>query len=70
MKRCLWVVECCDDVLGWRPAVEAATTRTNGRINLREWRRQYHERGDKFRLVKYVPVKLIIPTRTIKKEET
>jgi len=55
MKRLLWVVEVWDDVLGWRPACETGITRRMGRSRLRVWKRKYHERTDRFRLVKYVP---------------
>ena len=53
--RRLWVVEVWDDVLGWRPAIKAAISREHGRINLRWWRSKYHDRTDKFRLVRYEP---------------
>lgn len=55
--RHLWVVEIWDDILGWRPATDAATTREMARGRLRWWKDKYCERTDKFRLVKYVPAK-------------
>jgi hypothetical protein len=54
-QRCLWVVEVWDDVMGWRPACETGISRNRGRMLLRGWKSKFHERTDKFRLVKYVP---------------
>ncbi len=55
MKRRLWVVECWDDVMGWRPAIEAELTKRSGMRRLRAWRERYFDRTDKFRLVPYEP---------------